>query len=123
LLAVVLSVAAGVQLLSEEPGNVPRMLSVMGTGLPLVVRRRLPIACQFAQVVCQVLAQRTPVSISLLAIFIGLYSVAVYSRWRALFLVWLVLGSIWIGVAFPDSRAVVPSWAAELVGGMTVWLA
>jgi signal transduction histidine kinase len=69
------------------------------------------------------MAQRTPVSISLLAIFIGLYSVAVYSRWRVFFLAWLVLGSIWIGVAFPDSHANVPSWAAELVGGMTVWLA
>jgi signal transduction histidine kinase len=122
-LAVVLSVGAGVQLLTEEPGNVTRAVWVVGTCLPLVIRRRLPIVCHALQVGFQILAQRTPVSVSLLAIFIGLYSVGVYSRWRVPFLVWLVLGSVWIAIAFPESRTNVPSWASELVGGLAVWLA
>jgi len=123
MLAVTLSVGAGVQLLSEEPGNVTRVMWVAGTCLPLIIRRRLPIVCHALQVGFQIMAQRAPVSISLLAIFIGLYSVGVYSRWRVPFLAWLVLGSIWIAVAFPDSRTNVPSWASELVGGLAVWLA
>jgi signal transduction histidine kinase len=122
-LAVVLSVGAAVQLLSEEPGNFTRMVWVMGTCLPLVIRRRLPIVCHALQVGFQIMAQRTPVSISLLAIFIGVYSIAVYSRWRVPFLAWLALGSVLIGVAFPESRTNVPSWASELVGGLAVWLA
>ena len=122
-LAVVLSVGAAVQLLTEEPGNFTRMVWVMGTCLPLVIRRRLPIVCHALQVGFQIMAQRTPVSISLLAVFIGLYSVAVYSRWRVPFLAWLALGAVLIGVAFPESRTNVPSWASELVGGLAVWLA
>ena len=122
-LAIVLSVGAAVQFLNEEPGQFTRMVWVVGTCLPLAMRRRFPIVCHALQVGFQILAQRTPVSISLLAIFIGLYSVGVYSRWRVPFLVWLVLGSVWIGVAFPDSRTNVPSWASELVGGLAVWLA
>ena len=122
-LAVTLSVAAGVQLLSEEPGNFPRMVWVLGTCLPLVIRRRLPILCNLLQVGCSIMVQRTPVSVSLLALFVGLYSVGVYSRWRVPFLAWLVFGSALLAVAFPDSRTNVPSWASLLVGGMAVWLA
>src|SRR5262249_4840917 len=77
----------------------------------------------FLQVGFQILAQRTPVSISLLAIFVGLYSVAVYSRWRLLFLIWLAVGSVWIGLAVSESRTNAPSWASELVRGLAVWLA
>jgi signal transduction histidine kinase len=121
-LAVLLSVAAGMQFLSEEPGNFGRLMWVLGTCLPLVVRRRAPIVCHVLQVGCQIMAQRTPVSISLLAMFIGIYSVAVYSRWRVQFVVWLFAGSAILAVAFPQSMAMVPSWAAELVGGMAWWL-
>lgn len=123
ILAIVLSVAAAIQLLSEEPGNFGRMVWVMGTCLPLIIRRRLPIACHFLQVGCSIMVSRTPVSISMLAFFIGLYSIAVYSRWRVPFLAWLVVGSVILAVLFPDSRTEVPSWASELVGGLAVWLA
>jgi hypothetical protein len=111
-LAVALSVGAAVQLLSEEPGQFTEMVWVIGTCLPLVLRRRYPIVGHALQVGFQRLAQRPPVSISLLAIFIGLYSVAVYSRWRVAFLLWLLVGAVWIGVLFPESRTNVPSWAS-----------
>jgi signal transduction histidine kinase len=122
-LAVALSVAAALQLLNEEPGNVTRMAWVIGTCVPLVIRRRAPILCHAIQVGCQIGAQRTPVSISMLALFIGLYSVGVYSRWRVPFLAWLAAGSVLLAVLFPESHIDVPSWASELVGGMAVWLA
>src|SRR5712692_7946563 len=81
-LSILLAVGAGLQLLAEEPGNLGRLLPVLGTCLPLVVRRRYPIVGHALQILSAIATQRQPVSISLVAIFIGVYSVAVYSRWR-----------------------------------------
>jgi hypothetical protein len=44
-LAVALSVGVALQLLSEEPGQFTEMVWVIGTCLPLVLRRRYPIVC------------------------------------------------------------------------------
>ncbi|HLZ31541.1 MAG TPA: histidine kinase [Chloroflexota bacterium] len=123
LLAVALSVAAGAQLLAVEPGNFRRLVPVVGTCLPLVLRRRYPLVGHALQVACAVLTQRQPVSASLLAIFIGVYSVAVYSRWRVPYLIWLVIGAAALGFEFPDSSPSMPAWALLLVGGFGVWLA
>jgi len=123
LLAVGLSVAAGAQLLAEEPGNLRRLLPVLGTCLPLVLRRRYPIVVHALQVGSAVLSQRQPVSLSLLAIFIGVYSVAVYSRWRVPFLIWLAIGAAWLGILFPESSPSMPAWALMLVAGFGLWLA
>src|SRR5260370_41977689 len=67
LLAVALSVAAGAQLLAEEPGNTRRLLPVIGTCLPLTLRRRYPIVRHALQVACAIFTQRQSVSISLVA--------------------------------------------------------
>jgi signal transduction histidine kinase len=123
LLAVALSVAAGAQLLLEEPGNVRRLLPVLGTCLPLVVRRRYPIVAHVLQLGSAILSQRQPVSLSLLAIFVGVYSVAVYSRWRVPFLIWLAIGAAWLGIDFPESSPSMPAWALMLVAGFGLWLA
>jgi signal transduction histidine kinase len=87
------------------------------------VRRRYPLAGHFVQVGAAVLTARQPVAVSLVAIFIGVYSVAVYSRWRAPFLVWLVIGAAWLGILFPESSPSMPAWALQLVGGFGLWLA
>ena len=122
-LAVALAVAAGLQLLFEEPGSVQRLVPVLGTCLPLALRRRWPIGAHGLQVICAIATQRPPVSIGLVAIFIGIYSVALYSRWRVAFLVWLVIGSAWLGILFPESRPSMPAWALLLVAGFGLWLA
>ena len=123
LLALVLSVGAGAQLLSEEPGNVRRLVPAVCTCLPLVLRRRYPIVGHFLQLAAAIATMRQPVTISLIAIFIGVYSVAVYSRWRRPFLVWLLIGSAWLGFSFPESAPSIPAWALQLVGGYGLWLA
>src|SRR5579859_4236446 len=122
-LAVALATGAGAQLLAEEPGNIGRLLPVLGTCLPLVLRRRYPIVGHALQIMSAILTQRQPVSLSLLAIFIGVYSVAVYSRWRVPYLVWLGLGAAWLGIQFPESSPSMPAWALMLVAGFGLWLA
>ena len=123
LLAVALSVGAGAQLLAQEPGNFARLVPVMFTCLPLVLRRRYPIVGHAIQIGAAIATQRQPVTLSLLAIFIGVYSVAVYSRWRRPFLIWLLIGAAWLGIAFPESSPSMPAWALMLVAGIGVWLA
>lgn len=123
LLAIGLGAGAGLQLWSEEPGNLRRFLPAVGTCLPLVSRRRYPIICHTLQIVSAIASQRQPVSISLLSIFVGVYSVAVYSRWRLPYLVWLAIGAAWLGIQFPESSPSMPAWALMLVAGFGLWLA
>jgi signal transduction histidine kinase len=123
LLAVALSVGACLQLLSQHPESYLKLIPVTFTCLPLVMRRRYPIVAHAAQIVAAIATQQEPVTLSLVAMFIGVYSVAVYSRWRRQFLIWLVIGSAWLGIAFPESSPSMPSWALMLVVGMGVWLA
>lgn len=61
--------------------------------------------------------------LSLVAMFVGVYSVAVYSRWRVPYLIWLLLGAGLLGVLFPASSPSMPAWALMLVAGIGVWLA
>jgi signal transduction histidine kinase len=122
LMAIALGVGAGVQLLSEEPGEVARLLPAIGTCLPLVIRRRYPLICHALQVACAALTRRQPVTISSLAIFIGVYSVAVYSPWRRFYPIWLVIGAAIIVILFPESSLSVPSWVSLLVAGFGLWL-
>jgi signal transduction histidine kinase len=122
-LAVGLSIGAGLQLLSEEPGSTEHLIPVTLTCLPLVFRRRYPIVVHFTQIGAAVATARQPVTLSLVAIFIGVYSVAVYSRWRRPFLMWLVAASAWLGYLFPESSPSMPAWALQLVAGLGLWLA
>jgi len=91
--------------------------------VPLVLRRRYPIVGHALQVVSAAFTQRQPVTVSMLAIFIGVYSVAVYSSWRRYYLIWIVIGAAILQYLFPFSTLSVPSWIALLVGGFGLWLA
>src|SRR5579859_2429013 len=108
LLAIGLSIGAAMQFLAEQPGNVKPLLPITGTCLPLALRRRWPIVAHSVQVASAIASQRQPVTISLLAIFIGVYSVAVYSRWRRFYPVWLVIGSAALALLVPESSPSVP---------------
>jgi len=122
-MALALAVGADLQLLSEEPFAWRGLLPVSFTCLPLVLRRRYPLAAHAVQIAAAVLTARQPVALSLVAIFIGVYSVAVYSRWRWPYLVWLVIGAATLGILFPESAPSMPAWALQLVGGFGLWLA
>ncbi|HEY2596124.1 MAG TPA: histidine kinase dimerization/phosphoacceptor domain-containing protein, partial [Chloroflexota bacterium] len=123
LLAVGLTVGAGLQLLAEYPEAYAKLIPVSLTCLPLVMRRRYPIVVHATQIAAAIATQQQPVGLSLVAIFISVYSVAVYSRWRREFLIWLVVGAAWLGISFPDSSPSMPAWALMLVAGIGVWLA
>jgi signal transduction histidine kinase len=122
-LAVALSAGATAQLLSEEPQRPQSIISVLGTGLPLAWRRQFPLGAQLAQIAFGILGARQPVTISTLAIFVGLYSVAVYARWRWTAPVIVIIGGLVLLVLVPRSYQSVPSWASTLVGGTAIWLA
>lgn len=122
-MAVAFAVGANLQLLSEEPGKYSGVLPVTFTCLPLAMRRRYPLAAHAVQIVAAGLTARQPVALSLVAIFIGVYSVAVYSRWRWPFLVWLVIGAATLGILFPQSSPSMPAWALQLVAGFGLWFA
>lgn len=70
-LAVALAVGADLQFLSEEPTHYRGLFPVTFTCLPLVLRRRYPIASHAVQIAAAVLTARQPVALSLVAIFIG----------------------------------------------------
>jgi signal transduction histidine kinase len=122
-LAVVLAAGATVQLLIEGPQRPLAIVSALGTGLPLAWRRRLPVRMYVAQIAFAILGARQPVTISLLATFIGLYSVAVYARQRWAAPLIVAVGALALFVRVPESSPTVPSWALELVGGLAIWLA
>lgn len=122
LLAVLLAAGATTQLLLEGPQSPRAVVSTLGIGLPLAWRRRLPLTACLSQLAFAILGSRQPVTISTLAIFVGLYSVAVYARWRwAAPLIVVGGGAILLGLV-PWSLQTAPSWAMELVGGLAIWL-
>src|SRR5438105_5755179 len=74
-LVVALSVAAELQISSQRPGEIGPALGVLGTTLPLLIRRRYPIAGNFAQIAASFVVAQTPVMASTIAIFLMMYSI------------------------------------------------
>ncbi|HEV8636329.1 MAG TPA: histidine kinase [Chloroflexota bacterium] len=122
-MAIALAAGAAAQLLLEGPQRPQNVVSALGTGLPLAWRRRFPVAAHLAQIALAILGARQPVPIATLAVFIGLYSVAAYARWRWAAPVIVVVGGLVLLVLVPASAQTVPSWASALVGGSALWLA
>jgi signal transduction histidine kinase len=123
LLAVALAAGAITQLVLEGSLTQQTGLSVLGSTLPLAWRRRYPLGVYLTQIAFDILGARQPVTISLLATFVGLYSVAVYSRFRWAPIAIPIVGALILAALVPESAASVPAWALELVGGLAIWLA
>jgi signal transduction histidine kinase len=123
LLAVALAAGAITQLVLEGSLTPQARLSVLGSTLPLAWRRRYPLGVYLTQIVFDILGARQPVTISLLATFVGLYSVAVYSRFRWAPIAIPIIGALVLAALVPESAPSVPAWALELVGGLAIWLA
>ncbi|WP_432012887.1 histidine kinase [Streptomyces cucumeris] len=105
----------------DEFPSVPWALVVLST-LPLAFRRRYALAV-FVTVLATALAIGGSASwITVLACVIGAYSAIVYSRFRILAIVVLVMAAALSGFAFRDADPVVPGWSSPgfvlLVAGM-----
>jgi signal transduction histidine kinase len=123
IVAVELSTAAVAQLAFVGPLPIVRFLPVIGTCVPLIWRRRFPIACYLAQFACALLTLRTPMLASIVALFVGIYSCGVYSRRRWLSLVVPVASAGLLEIAFPSATPEVPSALVLLLVGVALWLA
>src|SRR5207249_4440439 len=108
LLALALCAVALVQCSAREPHDLWRVPSVLGTTLLLAWRRRAPLASHLLQVASAILGLQQPVSASLVALFVGLYSVAVYSRWRYSMLL-PVIGAATLAYFVPHSYQWMPA--------------
>ncbi|WP_432039827.1 histidine kinase [Streptomyces cucumeris] len=105
----------------DESPPVPWALVVLST-LPLAFRRRYALAV-FVTVLAAALSIGGSASwITVLACVIGAYSAIVYSRFRILAIVVLVMAAALSGFAFRNADPVVPGWSSPgfvlLVAGM-----
>jgi signal transduction histidine kinase len=117
-------VAAVVELLREDPQDPWRAAPVLGTTVPVAWRRHYPIAAFLVQSVASGLTTRPPVGPTLVAQFIGVYSIALYSRWRLSWLIPVAGAAVLAAVGIPLHFAVeLPAWGFMLVAGLGVWLA
>lgn len=98
-----------------EPYVVPWPLVAL-SALPLVVRRRYPLAA-FAAVLGVALAvgeDRTS-WINVLTCAIGAYTAVMYSRFRMWAMVALLIAAVLAGIAFRDAEPVLPGWSSPAV--------
>ncbi|MGY1396525.1 sensor histidine kinase [Streptomyces sp. SS10] len=105
----------------EDLPSVPWALILVST-LPLVLRRRYPLAV-FATVLGASLAIGSSASwITVLACVVAAYSAVVHSRYRIMAIVGLVTAAVLSGFAFRHADPVVPGWSSPgfvlLVAGM-----
>lgn len=107
----------------DQPIHVLPVLLIL---LPLFWRRRWPIGVALVQFAGMFAVLSTPLIASVLAVFVGIYSVGLYSPHR--------LASLALPIGFAAILAVVgipggyytppvPAWGAILVGGAGLWLA
>jgi len=123
LLVAALAAAVLVQQLHLNPGHVYRpAMAVVGGVLPLLWRRRYPLAAHLLVIAALVAGGQQPVTASLFATFVGFYSVAAYSRWRVPAVVLPMLGALTLWLLVPLSHPSIPAWGLELTGGLGVWV-
>ena len=94
--------------------------------VPLLWRRRYPIPMYLIQNVGLFAWLAPPLLTSLLAVFIGCYSMSLYSSHRSLSLA-IPLGQAAllavVGIPLHFYTPAIPAWLAELTAGVGVWLA
>lgn len=87
----------------------------MLSALPLVARRRYPLAV-FGVVLVAALAIGDDASwINVLTIVIGAYSAVMYSRYRVGAMAGLVVAAVLAGLAFRETDPVLPGWSSPAV--------
>src|SRR5215831_1728078 len=96
------------------------------TTVPLLWRRRYPIPAYVVQNAGLFLWLAPPLITSLVSVFIGCYSMSLYSRHRAVSLAIpltqaVVLAAV--GIPLGWYTPAIPAWLAELTAGVGVWLA
>ena len=96
------------------------------TTVPLLWRRRYPIPAYVVQNAGLFLWLAPPLITSLVAVFIGCYSMSLYSQHRAVSLAIpltqaVVLAAV--GIPLGWYTPAIPAWLAELTAGVGVWLA
>jgi signal transduction histidine kinase len=118
-----LFVAAAAQVLQGGPEQAIHLPAVAGAIVPLLWRRRYPLACYAVQFLMALATLQRPSLAVLLALFIGLYSASAYGS-RPLLALAAPLGSaLVLFVAFPTATPPLPAWGLELVAGVGLWLA
>ncbi|WP_369034160.1 sensor histidine kinase [Streptomyces adonidis] len=109
-----------------DEGSVAPWPLVVLSALPLLARRRYPLAV-FGVVLAAGLATGDRASwITVLTCVIGAYSAVVHSRYRAGALAALVVGAVLAGVAFQRAEPILPGWSSPgvvlLVAGVLAGL-
>jgi signal transduction histidine kinase len=102
-----------------------RLVGALLVSLPLIWRRRRPELVFVLQVVGSFLFLAPPLISSLVANFVGIYSLGVYSRRRALSLALpLLAGVILAAVGIPGHfyTKPIPAWVFEIVAASGLWL-
>jgi signal transduction histidine kinase len=111
---------------TQSSFGVSHLVAALGVSVPLLWRRRFPIAVMVVQGFASALFLAPPFITSLLANFIGVYSGGLYSRHRAVSLAMPVLGAAALaifGIPGHFFTPPVPAWLALLVPGVGLWLA
>ncbi|MBO0683855.1 MAG: sensor histidine kinase [Candidatus Dormibacteraeota bacterium] len=124
-LAALLAGGAAAQLVQEGQHGPLRWLAVMGTVLPLVVRRRFPLACFWVIFACALLSLQPPTYAGYAAAFLAVYGLGAYSTRRVLAFASPVAAAIALAVAAalagpPPWFLEVPAWLAELTLGLAL---
>ncbi|MGH7919821.1 MAG: histidine kinase dimerization/phosphoacceptor domain-containing protein [Candidatus Dormibacteraceae bacterium] len=124
IVAVLLIAAAAEVAITRRPIGL-RLLPIAFTILPLLLRRRLPAAMFALQFAAALVTLGPPLFTSLVAFFVGMYSIGVYARRRWLSLVApLAAALILAAVGIPLDFATPPfsAWSAALIGGVGLWV-
>ncbi|MFI1395993.1 sensor histidine kinase [Streptomyces sp. NPDC020681] len=105
---------AGLRVMEEETSSWLWPLVVL-SALPLVARRRYPLAA-FAVVVTATLAMVDDASwINVLTCVIGAYSAVIHSRYRVRAMAGLVAAAVLAGFAFRETEPIIPGWSSPAV--------
>ena len=115
--------AAAQLLLAGGPGQALHLPAAAATTLPLIWRRRFPLAAYAVQLLAALATLEPPALGILLALFLGLYSAGAYSSRALPALAASMALALVLLILFPGARAPLPAWGLQVVVGVGVWLA
>jgi signal transduction histidine kinase len=125
-LVVVVLTAAVLAEFSQSGQSLYHAPALLLNTVPLLWRRRFPIAMYLVQNVGLFAWLAPPLISSLVAVFFGCYSMSLFTRHRAVsFAIPLAQATLLaiIGIPLHFYTPATPAWVAELVVGLGVWLA